>query len=272
MTSASLRGGNGDAIHVLIHDAAGRLVQSRRIDQHQLRVRAIHHAEDAMPGGLRLGVTMVTLRPTRAFTSVDLPTLGRPTMATMPARKGAPLMGLAHFGRQQIQHLARRQLLGAPPAAALAHRHEPERGHLAGDRERLRVRISRHGGQGIHRQARPRPCRASCKRVFASFKLSAGGNFPAAPMMRAPPPLPPHRTRIQERSRPPSPPRHPPVSRPGESRRISIRPSPAANALPSQIAAICARVSPLTRWPAAATARLRRRPDAHRIASAPHCN
>src|SRR5206468_12541361 len=33
-------------------------------------------------------VTMLTLRPTRALTSVDLPTFGRPTMATWPARKG----------------------------------------------------------------------------------------------------------------------------------------------------------------------------------------
>src|SRR3989441_7661322 len=33
-----------------------------------------------------LGVTMATLAPTRAFSSVDLPTFGRPTMAAYPAR------------------------------------------------------------------------------------------------------------------------------------------------------------------------------------------
>src|SRR5262249_45056373 len=32
------------------------------------------------------GVTMATFVPTRAFRSVDFPTLGRPTMATVPAR------------------------------------------------------------------------------------------------------------------------------------------------------------------------------------------
>src|SRR5437870_5231986 len=33
-----------------------------------------------------LGVTMATLAPTSAFSSVDLPTFGRPTMAAYPAR------------------------------------------------------------------------------------------------------------------------------------------------------------------------------------------
>ena len=33
-----------------------------------------------------LGETMLTLEPTSALTSVDLPALGAPTMATKPAR------------------------------------------------------------------------------------------------------------------------------------------------------------------------------------------
>jgi hypothetical protein len=39
-----LRGGDRHAVHVLIHDAAGRFVQARRIDQHQLGVGPVDDA------------------------------------------------------------------------------------------------------------------------------------------------------------------------------------------------------------------------------------
>ncbi len=47
--------GDGDAVHVLVHDAPGAFMQSGRIDQHELRLGAVDHAQDAVPGGLRLG-------------------------------------------------------------------------------------------------------------------------------------------------------------------------------------------------------------------------
>ena len=43
-----------------------------------------------------LGVTMETLRPTRVLTSVDLPALGRPTMATNPDLNGMRHRFYAH--------------------------------------------------------------------------------------------------------------------------------------------------------------------------------
>ena len=46
-----------------------------------------------MPRGLRLGLTMLILRPSNALSSVDLPTFGRPTIAAKPQRNAQSSMG-----------------------------------------------------------------------------------------------------------------------------------------------------------------------------------
>src|SRR5262245_55378168 len=61
------------------------------------------------------GVTMATFVPTRAFSSVDFPTLGRPTMATVPARCAITLppssRALRVGPREGRERLHRRRLL-----------------------------------------------------------------------------------------------------------------------------------------------------------------
>src|SRR5260370_42481694 len=53
-----------------------------------------------------LGDTMATFWPTSRFTSVDLPTLGSPTMAANPERK---LIAEASYTWERLRNIARRE-------------------------------------------------------------------------------------------------------------------------------------------------------------------
>src|SRR5258705_4136222 len=63
-----------------------------------------------------LAEVMLTLVPTRRFSNVDLPTLGRPTIATAPARCAPAGSGAGG----KLICLARGFLFGAAPAGALS--------------------------------------------------------------------------------------------------------------------------------------------------------
>ena len=97
---------------------------------------------------------METCAPTSSFRSVDLPTLGRPTMATVPARKprgrhAAPALRLRH----QAEHRLRGLLLGGPAARALAHRRRrPSSSTRHSTRKTWLVRLPADGEHDVARQ------------------------------------------------------------------------------------------------------------------------
>ena len=64
-----------------------RLVQAGRVDEHELGVGRVEHAAHAVRVVCGLSLTIDTFVPQIALTSVDLPTLGRPTSVTKPLRK-----------------------------------------------------------------------------------------------------------------------------------------------------------------------------------------
>ena len=61
-------------------------MQAGGIDERDLRVRQMSHAENPMTRRLRPRRDDAELLPTSALSSVDLPTLGRPTSAAKPLR------------------------------------------------------------------------------------------------------------------------------------------------------------------------------------------
>ena len=67
-----------------------RLVDARRVDEHDLGVGAVEHAAHRGAGGLRLVGDDHTFWPRCALSSVDFPTLGRPTSVTKPERNVSP--------------------------------------------------------------------------------------------------------------------------------------------------------------------------------------
>src|SRR6185436_1843521 len=95
-------------------------------------------------------VTMETFSPTSAFSSVDLPTLGRPTSAAKPARNAA-----ASDMTQRLQRRLCRHLLGAAAAAALAFGLDAGVGHNARHPEDLHVRLAAGALDGVHGQRMP---------------------------------------------------------------------------------------------------------------------
>src|ERR1700752_673576 len=96
---------------------------------------------------------MLTLAPTRRLRSVDLPTLGRPMIATRPAG----CTGAASGARCEVIRLPRGLLLGAAAAGALPPRTYVELGNHAFDLELLLVRLAPRGDDRIVRQ-REVPC------------------------------------------------------------------------------------------------------------------
>ena len=64
------------------------LVQTGGVDQHHLGIGAVEHPRTWARVVLGRGEVMVTLVPTMALTSVDFPTLGRPTTAAEPRPEG----------------------------------------------------------------------------------------------------------------------------------------------------------------------------------------
>src|SRR5438132_1239322 len=90
---------------------------------------------------------MLIFCPTRWLSSVDLPTFGRPTIATRPVRCTASLMR----DRARIRRPCG-FLLGAAAAQALALRADVELGYFARHLKNLLVRLAVHGDHRIARQ------------------------------------------------------------------------------------------------------------------------
>ena len=88
---------------------------------------------------------MLILSPTRWLSSVDLPTFGRPTIATWPQQNAGTAFDSAKRtldARRDANPrigLLRRRLFGSAAARAGSGRHKVQRRHPALDSERLRV-------------------------------------------------------------------------------------------------------------------------------------
>ena len=78
--------GAGGPVHGAVQCALRTDVHAGRIDEGDLPVRRFADAQHAMAGGLRSRGDDAELLSEQAFSSVDLPTLGRPTSATKPLR------------------------------------------------------------------------------------------------------------------------------------------------------------------------------------------
>src|SRR3954471_14502770 len=86
-----------------------------------------------------LAVTMATFSPMSAFSSVLLPTLGRPRMATNPDFKGSSSVHYRGCDAEHCYHSPhdpRRRNATAPAATACPRRRAPDPGHISalGDR------------------------------------------------------------------------------------------------------------------------------------------
>jgi hypothetical protein len=102
---------------------------------------------------------MLIFWPTRALSSVDLPTLGRPTMATRPQRcggRGAAGLLSVHVvmiagaagpvaGLEGVEHAAGGFLFGGAARAAFAAFGQAQRGHGALDLEGLGMGLAAGG-------------------------------------------------------------------------------------------------------------------------------
>src|SRR5258708_11233331 len=93
--------------------------------------------------------------PTSTLSSVDFPTLGRPTMATWPQRKDAGAVSLAtrcSLSRNcdgQGHRRFGRGLLRGPAAGTFARRDDSQPGEAAFHRELLLVRLAAGRGADI---------------------------------------------------------------------------------------------------------------------------
>src|SRR5881394_814562 len=96
-----------------------------------------------------LSVTMLIFSPISAFSSVDLPTFGRPMIATKPQRPVSPSLGLTG---QHRQHRRRRFLLGVASARSPTGGVRIFLFDRAGDDERLLVIAAAHGLHAVDRQ------------------------------------------------------------------------------------------------------------------------
>ena len=201
-------------------------------------------------------LTMLTFWPTRALTSVDLPTLGRPRTATKPERKpgGGPS---GQPGRRPSDLLARRAVgaaLAAPAHDAPPRRREgrpqevvqppgarraADARHARRDRRTPRAPAGRRRRAGHRRPAMPRrrPSRLRSPAVAAAPSATRSAHMPARDTRRSP------RSRRRTRA---------PRRRPRRRRRGSVsrahrprRPRPAlAPAAPSPRAGVAAACRP----------------------------
>src|SRR5258706_9624943 len=94
---------------------------------------------------------MLSLQPTRWFNSVDLPTLGRPTIATVPVRCASTISDMDC----KLISLACGFLFGGTAADALSQGADAEFGDGAFDLELLFMRFATGGHYGVLRQRQP---------------------------------------------------------------------------------------------------------------------
>ena len=122
--------------------------------------------------------TIVTLEPTSALSSVDLPALGAPISATKPQRVSFAVLGSAIAAIRRhalaLQHGRGRGLLGGALGAADAFRRREFR-KLDGNAEfRIVVRARAARPRGRSASAGRAPCAHSCSMVFGSRSGRAG--------------------------------------------------------------------------------------------------
>src|SRR5690242_13401362 len=103
------------------------------------------------------GVTMLTFCPTRALSSVDLPTFGRPTSAAKPQRKSAEgsVTGRLCAGMDGRQYALGGLLLGTPAARSAALARKLQRRDLADHVESLGMRLALDPLHLVARQHEP---------------------------------------------------------------------------------------------------------------------
>src|SRR5882672_1835078 len=94
---------------------------------------------------------MLSLQPTRWFSSVDLPTLGRPTIATVPARCSDTVSDLDCT----LVGLARGRLFGSAATGALPEGADTELWDGAFDLELLFVCLAAGGHDSVLGQRQP---------------------------------------------------------------------------------------------------------------------
>src|SRR5439155_8454327 len=93
---------------------------------------------------------MLMRAPMSALSSVDLPTLGRPTMATQPLRNGGARPGRSASASCGVLIRGRGGgLLSSAAAHAFAGRCDPQRSNPADDFEGLLMRLPLHGDDRI---------------------------------------------------------------------------------------------------------------------------
>ena len=192
--------------------------------KNELRVVRRGDARAALPRRLRLPRRDAdSCAPTSALTSVDLPTLGRPTIATWPQRN-------ARQPRQIAAALAHRRRRRRPARRRAGSRRLPSRRCRApgsGRRRRTsagalrpsRSRSSTRAPAGV------RACSHSCRRVFGSLPGSVG-SMPASSRSNTPSNrgVARRRSRRRERSRRTPLPARRPGSTAGSRRRFESRP------------------------------------------------
>ena len=162
------------------------LVQARRVDEGDLRVRQVHQPEHAMARGLRPRRDDGELLPDQRVQQRGLADVGPADQRGEAAAMLAATAGPA--GRQCVAHLpccriacstaaplpARR---GGGWTRALRLRRPASAGAPRSAPEGLLMRLARRRFRARTRQRhRPRPCSSSCSRVLASFRSpSAAG-------------------------------------------------------------------------------------------------
>ena len=130
-------------VHGRLHaprERVERLLEARQVEQHDLAAPRLTTPVMRRRVVCGWSLTMLTLRPTSAFTSVDLPTLGRPNTATKPERKLARGL-LAPVAPSGARTLRRRVAPGLPRArtAPRAGRSGAARARAAGASHHVRV-------------------------------------------------------------------------------------------------------------------------------------
>src|SRR4051794_4841708 len=92
---------------------------------------------------------MLTRAPTSAFMSVDLPTLGRPTIATRPERNGRLGAGFRLAPDDAVIGFCSSGLLGRAATRAGAARRDRQRRNAAFDLEGLGVGVAANFGDRV---------------------------------------------------------------------------------------------------------------------------
>src|SRR6186713_3332563 len=123
---------------------------------------------------------MLTFCPISAFMSVDLPTLGRPTMATCPQRYGSALKSTSTVDLRERR--LRRGLLGRTAAAAATGPHDLQGGDAAFHVECLRMGLACRADDRVLGHAHAVPLQVfleACLRILAEGRRVRAGQHVA---------------------------------------------------------------------------------------------